>query len=402
MPQTLGFSERREEGSDEDFRPERMTGIFAPPPLFLAFHLNGAWTSIAIGSKARGLSIPCAGVFRLTLCWRIVLCGLHGLSQRRRRLCIAQFLQCICLQPSRYAEAYTAWLTTSGFCHRAAFTKTCVGITCPIFCGWAEQTVESVPLGGAPNKLATQANYEKWIAVLDERGLPFGTIVIDDKWQQGYGTFEVDQQKWPDLKGFIATQHAKGRHVLLWVPVADPDGLPESLCVKDEQRCPIADVGNPEYEAYLRPRIQHLVNDLGVDGFKEDWVKAPAAPGLALTGATTGIEFVRRFQSILYTETHKWKPDALVETQTPNALFRESSDVFRLNDIWYSSRNVPEMMRLRARIANISGWPVVDTDNASSTTSQGLVGLHAGAAHDRHSCSLLRHQHRSHAGKSLA
>jgi hypothetical protein len=26
------------------------------------------------------------------------------------------------------------------------------------------------------------------------------------------------------------------------------------------------------------------------------------------------------------------------------------------------------MMRLRARIAHISGWPVLDTDNASSTT----------------------------------
>jgi hypothetical protein len=58
----------------------------------------------------------------------------------------------------------------------------------------------------------------------------------------------------------------------------------------------------------------------------------------------------------------------MIETQTTNALFRESSDVLRLNDIWYSSRNVPEMMRLRARIANVSGWPVVDTDNASSTT----------------------------------
>jgi hypothetical protein len=88
----------------------------------------------------------------------------------------------------------------------------------------------------------------------------------------------------------------------------------------------------------------------------------PLSEGLA------GIESVRRFQWILYDETHKTKPDALVETQTVNALFRESSDVTRLNDIWYASRNVPDMMRLRARIAHISGWPVLDTDNASSTT----------------------------------
>ncbi len=60
-------------------------------------------------------------------------------------------------------------------------------------------------------------------------------------------------------------------------------------------------------------------------------------PGLPLSGLLAGIEFVRRFQWILYDETHKAKPDALVETQTVNALFRESSDVTRLNDIWYDS-----------------------------------------------------------------
>jgi hypothetical protein len=170
------------------------------------------------------------------------------------------------------------------------------------------------------------------------------------------------------MKAFVAAQHAKGRHVLLWVPVAETDGLPQSLCVEYQGKCVIADVGNPAYESYLRPRIRHLVQDIGVDGFKEDWVGAPAAPGLPLTGPATGFEFVRRFQWILYSEAHSAKPDAMVETQTTNALFHESSDLIRLNDIWYATRNVADVMRLRARIANISGWPLVDTDNASSTT----------------------------------
>ena len=89
---------------------------------------------------------------------------------------------------------YTSWLSANGFA-----TLTLQKMSCwhhlPIFCGWAEQTVESVPQGGAPNKLSTQANYEKWLAMLEERGLPVGTVVIDDKWQQGYGTFEVDRAK---------------------------------------------------------------------------------------------------------------------------------------------------------------------------------------------------------------
>ena len=70
---------------------------------------------------------------------------------------------------------------------------------------------------------------------------------------------------------------------------------------------------------------------------------------------------------MLHDEAHKWKPDALVETQTPNPLFRESSDVLRLNDVWYGARNVPEMMKRRARISRIAGWNLIDCDNASST-----------------------------------
>lgn len=344
-----------------------MSGLFQAPPLFLAFHLDGAWTSIAIGAKPGEYLFPAfeyAGSRYAGASFYVNYLGYRTVDGAFAPPVLAMHFG---FDPFDTLGTYTEWLDRSGFSTEVPF-KDVRWHHLPIFCGWAEQTVESVPIGGSPNKLATQENYEKWIAVLEERKLPVGTIVIDDKWQQGYGSFEVDQQKWPDMKAFIAAQHAKGRHVLLWVPVAHTDGLPKSLCAKDGERCPMADVGSPEYEAYLRPRIQHLVSELGVDGFKEDWVQAPAVPGLALTGATSGIEFVRRFQYILYSETHKWKPDAMIETQTTNALFRESSDVLRLNDIWYSSRKVPDMMRLRARIANASGWPVVDTDNASSTT----------------------------------
>lgn len=367
MPQTLGFSIGRAESSAEDFRPERMTGIFAPPPFFLGFHLDKTWTGIGIGAKPGDYTFPAleytgsryggAGFYVDYMGYRSVD---GGFASPVVDISMAY-------SPLDTLQGYTTWLTANGFATDPV-TKDIYWHNLPIFCGWAEQTVESVPHGEAPNKQSTQANYERWLATLDQRGLPIGTIVIDDKWQQGYGTFEVDQQKWPDLKGFITMQHAKGRHVLLWVPVAHPDGLPSLLCVNYQGKCVSADVGKPEYEDWLRPRIRHLVEDLGVDGFKEDWVNAPAMPGLPLTGPATGIEFVRRFQSILYSETHRWKPDALVETQTTNALFLDSSDVIRLNDIWYATRNVTEMMRLRARIAEITGWSLVDTDNASSTT----------------------------------
>ena len=366
MPQILGFSIGREESSELDFRPERMAGTFAPPPLFLAFHFDNTWTGVGIGTKPGDYQFPALEYSGSRYAGASFYVDYMGYRSVNDGFASPVLSINMAYSPLDALRNYTSWLSANGFA-TSHVTKDAFWHHLPIFCGWAEQTVESVPQGGAPNKLSTQGNYEKWLAMLDERGLPVGTVVIDDKWQKGYGTFEVDEQKWPDLKGFISAQHAKGRHVLLWVPVADTDGLPPSLCVTYQGKCVIADVGKPEYEAWLRARVRHLVQDLGVDGFKEDWVRAPAAPGLSLTGPATGIEFVRRFQSILYSETHKQKPDAMVETQTTNALFRESSDVIRLNDVWYASRNVAEMMRLRARMANITGWALVDTDNASST-----------------------------------
>jgi Glycosyl hydrolases family 31 len=367
MPQILGFSIAREPQSEADFRPERMTGIFAPPPLFLAFHLDRTWTGIGIGATPGDYQFPAFEYTGSRYAGASFFVDYMGYRSIDGDFASPVLALTFAYNPLDALASYTAWLDKSGFStppenHDALWHHL------PIFCGWAEQTVESIPEGIAPNTKATQANYEDWLAILDQRKLPVGTIVIDDKWQQAYGTFEVDQKKWPDMKAFVAAQHAKGRHVLLWVPVAETDGLPQSLCVKSQGKCVIADVGSPAYEDYLRPRIRHLIQDIGIDGFKEDWVGAPAAPGLPLTGSATGIEFVRRFQQIFYSEAHKWKPDAMVETQTVNALFRESSDLIRLNDIWYATRNVPDVLRLRARIANITGWPLVDTDNASSTT----------------------------------
>jgi hypothetical protein len=111
-----------------------------------------------------------------------------------------------------------------------------------------------------------------------------------------------------------------------------------------------------------------LVETIGIDGFKLDWMWAPNQPGLPVPAELAGLEMVHRFQDILYSEAHRWRPDALVETQTPNVAFRDSSDVLRLNDVWYATRDIVATMRERANIAKISGWPLVDTDNASSTT----------------------------------
>lgn len=371
-PQTLGFGSGERAGSEDDFRPAQMVDLFSPPPLMLAFHRGGEWAGVGVGATPGQYRFPAleySGSRYAGASWWVDYLGYQIVrsapgGEFHSPVAAVHFAA----SALDTLESYTEWLRQKGFATEASYPDV-AWHHLPVFCGWAEQTVRSVPDGRPSNSEATQKNYEAWIAELEERKLPVGTIVIDDKWQKGYGSFDIDREKWPDLKGFVAAQHARGRHVLLWVPVAHADGLPDALCVHDEHgKCIAPDLGNPAYESYLRAQIRNLVETAGVDGFKEDWVWAPSKAGLPVRPELAGIEAVRRFQQILYSEAHRSKPDAMVETQTANAAFRDSSDVLRLNDIWYATRDVVGTMRERARIAHISGWELVDTDNASSTT----------------------------------
>jgi hypothetical protein len=371
-PQLLGFGGDRRKSSEEDFRPAQMIDLFSPPPLMLAFHRNGEWASVGVGATPGKYLFPAlefSGARYAGAAWWVDYLGYQTVSDAPG----GEFhspVAAIHFATNALAtlDHYTSWLRKSGFATQPQFPDV-RWHHLPIFCGWAEQTSRAVPAGRAANAESTQKNYEAWIAELEKRKLPVGTVVIDDKWQKGYGNFEVDSDKWPDMKSFVAAQHARGLHVLLWVPVAHPEGLPDSLCVRDEKgTCIAPQLGTPEYEAFLRARVRYLIETVAIDGFKEDWVWAPTAPGLPVPPELAGIEAVRKFQQILYSETHRWKPDAMLETQTTNAAFRDSSDVLRLNDLWYATRDVVGTMSERAQIAHLSGWETVDTDNASSTT----------------------------------
>ncbi len=365
MPQSVGVSAETPEGTAYD--PLGMDGLFVPPPLALAFHRGDIWTSIGVATSPGKYSFNA-----LEYSGSRYAGASFWVNEQGRESASAGFSSPIATLHFGYSEfeslsAYVRWVDASGFSTQHRY-RNAAWHHLPIFCGWAEQTEEASERGVEAHDLATQKNYESWIAILEKRALPFGTIVIDDKWQKHYGAFDVDETKWPDLAGFTQRQHAEHRHVLLWVPAFHLEGLPDELCLHLNGKPIAADVSNPLYEKFLRQQIKHLVKDLGVDGFKEDWLSGFSDYSQVQQHAPLyGIEFLRRFQFILYDEAHKWKPDAMIETQTPNPLFRESSDVLRLNDIWYGARDVPAMMKRRAQIAWLAGWPLVDCDNASST-----------------------------------
>ncbi|MDF2626206.1 MAG: hypothetical protein K0R39_37 [Symbiobacteriaceae bacterium] len=237
----------------------------------------------------------------------------------------------------------------------------------PIFCGWGAQCCLSNAGAGPAPALATQANYDRFLAELEAQGLAPGIVVIDDKWAAHYGTSEVDTVKWPDLKGWIAGRHAAGQKVLLWWKAWDPDGLPPEQCVRNAAGISVAaDPTNPVYVETLRAAVSLMLGPDGydADGFKIDFTaRTPGGPGLTKHGAEWGVEMLHLLLDVLYKAAKQVKPDALIITHTPNPYFADVTDMIRLNDINTGAPVVPQMLH-RASVAQ-AACPsrLIDTDN---------------------------------------
>lgn len=237
----------------------------------------------------------------------------------------------------------------------------------PIFCGWGPQCYLASQGDDPAPAYARQEHYEEFLDVLAQKDINPGIIVLDDKWQAHYGDNIVDTDKWSDLRGFIDTQHALDRHVLLWLKAWDPEGLPAEECIRNAAGLPIAvDPTNPKFEARFRANIQQMLSADGydADGFKIDFTaRIPYSPNLQMSEPVWGLELMKRYLGIIYDEAKKAKTDALVMTHTPHPYLADVTDMIRLNDI-NIGRDVLTAMKHRARIAEIACPDLlIDTDN---------------------------------------
>lgn len=237
----------------------------------------------------------------------------------------------------------------------------------PIFCGWGAQCAQSGRLQQPAPALATQAFYQQLDDALDEKNLHPGILVIDDKWQASYGLNDVDEEKWPDMKGFIRSMHQKGRKVLLWLKAWDPEGVDPGLCIVDWQGNPQAiDPENPEYLALFRQRVKQLLSPEGLnaDGFKIDFTaRIPSCPGNRGHGDSWGLELMRAYLSMVFDAAKEAKADALVMCHCPHPYLEDKLDMIRLNDI-NTGRPVLPQMEHRARLVKaVLPDVLIDTDN---------------------------------------
>src|SRR5699024_8278723 len=135
--------------------------------------------------------------------------------------------------------------------------------------------------------LAREDVYDEFLDRLAEFDLDPGTIVIDDRWQREYGAATVDEDHWPDLRGWIDARHAEGRKVLLWWKAWDAEGIPAEECVRNAAGEPVSvDPGNHAYRDRLAGIIRHLLSPEGLDadGFKIDFTqRGPSGESLSGT-----------------------------------------------------------------------------------------------------------------------
>ncbi len=160
------------------------------------------------------------------------------------------------------------------------------------------------PSGSIPDPLFfTHPQYNTWIEmtyfssqerVLEyatdilKHGFPPGVLMIDTLWHPTYGNWVFDAGRYPDPKGMVHQLHEMGFKVMLWmIPYITPDTLtfrelrdkgflftrandePAIISWWDGYSAAL-DLTKPDSVAWLNEKLDYLVNELGVDGFKFD------------------------------------------------------------------------------------------------------------------------------------
>ena len=164
-------------------------------------------------------------------------------------------------------------------------------------------------------KMFTLPQYNTWIELMyDQRedkilnyaqniidnGYPPGVLMIDDTWQENYGIWQFSPNRFKDPKGMMKKLHKMGFKVMLWIcPFISADSenfrylaKNRMLLLRNQEGKAVnwdentqskaaiipwwngysglLDLTNPKAQKWFNDRLDFLVTEYGVDGFKLD------------------------------------------------------------------------------------------------------------------------------------
>ncbi len=352
-------------GSDPAFHEGHW--FFSPPPFCFGLEAEGGTLAVGVASAAEELDFS---AFEYDGAFRFRYDRAPRGPYRSPRLL---------LLPTggdgyQAVEAYAAHLRREGLAPRGTGRQKASWWSEPNFCGWGEQSYRGCALSsfvpgrlpeGSPGR-STQQLYEESLARLEAEGIDPGVVTIDDQWQRVYGLARPDETRWPDLAGFIARQHARGRRVLLWWKLWDGEGLPPEELLTGGSR-PVVDPTSPAYGARLAREVRHALLELGADGFKVDFLhRGPTPEHGPARGGISGVRLLRAMLEVLRDPALEAKEDCLLVAHAANPYLADLADVVRLNDISCPQgvEDLSSEMRHRARLARAAcPEALIDADN---------------------------------------
>lgn len=149
--------------------------------------------------------------------------------------------------------------------------------TCPQYNTWIELKTEQ-----------TAEGIWNYAVNMKKEGLTAGILMIDEGWQEEYGTLEFNRRKIPDPHALMDKLHGLGYAVMLWVtPLVACAGPRFRMLEKDgfllkdrdgktairewwNGYSAVLDLTNPDAVNWFRAQLDHLMTEYGVDGFKFD------------------------------------------------------------------------------------------------------------------------------------
>ncbi len=167
---------------------------------------------------------------------------------------------------------------------------------------WSAANVHQVPRS-LPEMQMFDPQWVTWIEMLYEptqdkvlgyaqqildAGYKPGVLMIDDNWNQDYGTWKFRPDRFPDPASMVTQLNDMGFEVMLWVcPYVSSDGphylqlRDAGLLIGDDAGEPairrwwngysaVLDLTNPDTVAWFDEQLRTLQSDVGIAGFKFD------------------------------------------------------------------------------------------------------------------------------------